>query len=725
LEVSIAGKNFVFGSIYGPNNTNLQFFQNIERDILSFNNENIILGGDWNCTVSVENVLTNPDCLNMTALPNRTHSLKVHELCEQLQLFDPFRTLNPNAKDFTYTPRAPGALNRSRIDFFLVSQTLSSINMNCSIAPGLQNKLFDHKACLLDFKKYEKKISSKKEIKTAILKDDITDYIVFSTCAEAYLTHAAGDALPVNLRREELRKVGVLKAILKEAGPPIPPSTELFNDLGVQFNTNRTEMMRRVELCKDDIDLPWLETLPLDPDPDIFFETMMGMIKNELLSYQAYANKLKKSQINSIKSEITSLKSNVINNQAQIFTLEKKLNEIIDSELRNEIESNSRFEILNAEKITPHFVKLMKVGKGKESLEHIKNVDGTDFPDPGARADFITTYYRKLFTRNENVTEINNETIRNFLGGEIADCSVVKNSKLTEVEKNLINGNFSVQELDAAVRDSSSATASGPDGIGNACIKKIWPYIRIPLTNYANCCHTKGVLTDNFRTASIKLIPKKGDKSKIENWRPISLLNCLYKIISKAINNRLKKISNRILSRAQKGFTGGKYIQECLINIIETIKRSNDFNIPMIILAIDQAKAFDSVRHDFMKICLQFFGVPDNFIRMLETFTTNRTASIMLDDGSESERFNLEIGNTQGNGPSPLQFNFCEQILFFKLELDPRMQSLYDAFEAIPAQIHSNPLRNFVDEVRGNFDYESDRETNKLEGFADDGTVMV
>jgi hypothetical protein len=297
---------------------------------------------------------------------------------------------------------------------------------------------------------------------------------------------------------------------------------------------------------------------------------------------------------------------------------------------------------------------------------------------------------------------VDNTSIPTFLGPEICNSSIVKNSILTEAEKILVNGLFTVQELDEAARESKTATASGPDGIGNACIKKIWPFIRKPLTDYANCCLNNGRLTDNFRTASIKLIPKKGDKSKIGNWRPISLLNCLYKIISKAINNRLKKISNRILSRAQKGFTGGKYIQECLINIIETIKRSNDFNVPTFILAIDQAKAFDSVRHDFMRLCLEFFGVPENLIRILEVFTTNRTAAILLDDGSESEKFDLEIGNTQGNGPSPLQFNFCEQILFFKLELDPRLKSIYHAFESIPATLHANPLKNFVDTSRGN-----------------------
>ncbi|MFN9981206.1 MAG: reverse transcriptase domain-containing protein, partial [bacterium] len=81
----------------------------------------------------------------------------------------------------------------------------------------------------------------------------------------------------------------------------------------------------------------------------------------------------------------------------------------------------------------------------------------------------------------------------------------------------------------------------------------------------------KDRLTDSFRTAKIKIIPKKGDCTKIGNWRPISLLSCLYKVASRALNNRLKKVRDIIFSRAQKGFTNERHIQEVLINVIEGI----------------------------------------------------------------------------------------------------------------------------------------------------------
>jgi hypothetical protein len=84
-------------------------------------------------------------------------------------------------------------------------------------------------------------------------------------------------------------------------------------------------------------------------------------------------------------------------------------------------------------------------------------------------------------------------------------------------------------------------SAPGLDGISNYFIKTFWVYLRNPLLKYASCCRVKGRLTNNFRRAKIRLIPKKGDTSKINNWRPISLLSCLYKLLSRVFATRLSK----------------------------------------------------------------------------------------------------------------------------------------------------------------------------------------
>jgi hypothetical protein len=86
---------------------------------------------------------------------------------------------------------------------------------------------------------------------------------------------------------------------------------------------------------------------------------------------------------------------------------------------------------------------------------------------------------------------------------------------------------------------------------------------------------------------------------------------------------------------------------------------------------------------------------------MLEITTMGRNATIMLDGGKLTKSFKLETGFTQGNAPSPLQFNFCEQIFIFKIKLDDRIKSIdwhlsYNAVNAIPRALPGDnvPVRD-------------------------------
>jgi exonuclease III len=118
LLLDIQGKRTVVGAIYGPNNTDPDFFANLKTDLNNLGCQRIVLGGDWNCSVSTDDIRYNIDCLNMRALPNLRHSVILNEMCTDLNLVDPFRLKYPNKRDYTFVPRAVGNNNRSRLDFF-------------------------------------------------------------------------------------------------------------------------------------------------------------------------------------------------------------------------------------------------------------------------------------------------------------------------------------------------------------------------------------------------------------------------------------------------------------------------------------------------------------------------------------------------------------------------------------------------------------------------------
>jgi hypothetical protein len=347
--------------------------------------------------------------------------------------------------------------------------------------------------------------------------------------------------------------------------------------------------------------------------------------------------------------------------------------------------------------------------------------------------------------------------IENFLGAEILNSRLVRDSKIPADKAAELERDITIEELDISVLQGNRS-AAGMDGLSNCFIKRYWKYFRTPLHRYLLKCLQVSKLTDSFRTAKIKIIPKKGDSSKIGNWRPISLLSCLYKVASRALNNRLKKVRDIMFSRAQKGFTNERHIQEVLINVIEGIAYCKQNDIPACILSIDQAKAFDSVSHKYKTEVFKFFGFGPNFTNLLNTLCTNRTACVSFDDGSLSSNFDLDRGDAQGNTPSPILYNMAQQIFLFKLELCPEIKSVFvnhliprpiagpeidrqPGPNPVPARLPLPPLpdpaplpvrlmdngirRLGDDEENVNFRNESNKETDKAEGFADDTTGLT
>jgi hypothetical protein len=107
----------------------------------------------------------------------------------------------------------------------------------------------------------------------------------------------------------------------------------------------------------------------------------------------------------------------------------------------------------------------------------------------------------------------------------------VQNLKLNENEKIRLEQEISREELDLALEGANPSSAAGIDGISTKFIKRYWDIFREPLFKYARTVFAKGNLTRTFRTAIIKLIPKKGIAIDIRKWRPISLLSCMDKIL--------------------------------------------------------------------------------------------------------------------------------------------------------------------------------------------------
>jgi hypothetical protein len=103
---------------------------------------------------------------------------------------DPYRVKFPNKREYTYVPSDITKKNRSRLDFFVVSRDILSSVSECSILPGLQNKLFDHHAIILEFNA-RKKIITPPTISKHVMKDPETELVGGLAAAESYVLYSS------------------------------------------------------------------------------------------------------------------------------------------------------------------------------------------------------------------------------------------------------------------------------------------------------------------------------------------------------------------------------------------------------------------------------------------------------------------------------------------------------------------------------------------------------
>jgi hypothetical protein len=209
-----------------------------------------------------------------------------------------------------------------------------------------------------------------------------------------------------------------------------------------------------------------------------------------------------------------------------IFVLEQELNRLVESDISNKTESLKIFENLNSEKPTPLFLNLTK-NRSCAALEGIRNPDGSVFTNETERHNYIFRSYQNLF-RARDRDPLPETAVEDFLGPEIANSDLVNNSKLSNAEAEALEAPLTITELDDSVKKSKMRSAPGMDGYSNLLIQRCWKFLRYPLLNYCNACYNSGQLTHNFKSARIRLIPKKGDTTQLKNWRPISLLSNLY-----------------------------------------------------------------------------------------------------------------------------------------------------------------------------------------------------
>ena len=115
-----------------------------------------------------------------------------------------------------------------------------------------------------------------------------------------------------------------------------------------------------------------------------------------------------------------------------------------------------------------------------------------------------------------------------------------------------------------------------------------------------------------------------------KNWRPLTLLNSLYKLVSGCIAERIKPNLDSIINGDQKGFVAGRYIGEAIRSTYDIMQWAKNNNKTGVLLLIDFEKAYDSLSFSFIKKCLHFFNFGECMIKWVDILLHNFSAIVVI-----------------------------------------------------------------------------------------------
>ena len=697
LKISINDAVFILGSVYGPTlSQDPLFMANLERDILSFNNENFLIGGDLNM-VSDKRKLSNTnnfnlDVKNMSQIPNVNNSITLANWCETGFVTDIFRHFHHEKRIFSHVPFNKNDHSRSRIDHFLCSTDFINSCSNVTYL-AIDSQLFDHKCVLLEtIKKPKKNLSyidpsclDAPGLKQVVALETLGTFI-------DYLEPITNQNFLLNINMELVRARTILAEILT-----INKSTSNYPyDKLIPFIVENK--------CNeiDNILLPYLniselmQTRAITIEYDKFLETLLNNIHNVLITHQRAHKKIINTTINDSREKLDKLQRKDLNIETNEYKEQLLLENLIlkfDDDLNlRKCARTKLWHTMNFEKPTKSFCALAKATKGNDSLNQLKKTDEhgntIEYVNDNERNKNINKYFKGIYSIIPEKTL----TLEEFLTPEILNSEHVQSKKLSDLQSNIDNVPISHHELSKALDETKTGSSPGLDGFTYTVIKFLWPLIGHPIAKGFEKMIENGEFYPNLRTASIKLIPKKGNCEQIKNWRPISLLSNIYKIYSKAFANRLKRNIDQNTSTSQKAYSTKKSIHEALINILQCLKKSKNENKKIALLAIDFKKAFDSVSHEYILEILAFLNFSPYMIKIVKTMFRGKRAGIMSSTGIIAF-FEILCGVAQGDAPSGLLFILCLEPLLWRLLLDPSIS------HPVFSNGNSLPDASFADDV--------------------------
>lgn len=289
----------------------------------------------------------------------------------------------------------------------------------------------------------------------------------------------------------------------------------------------------------------------------------------------------------------------------------------------------------------------LKGERAKQAIHRIKSKPGRLLTNPREINACFRDFYKELYSSKVKATEAD---FCNFF----ANLNV---PQLDSAARDDLDAPFSETDLLNAIRAFPSGKTSGPDGFGCEFYKSFHDKIVPLMLRMVKDSMRNKTLPSSLYEANISLL-LKGGREAVDpaSYRPVALLNCDLKIITKVLATKLGRHISTIIHPNQTGFIPGRFSFSNVRLLLNTIYSVHGENTQAAILSLDAQKAFDQIEWPYMLKTLKQFGFGESFIEWVKMIYLKPVSSI-LTNSDRSQPFELQRGVRQGDPLSPLLFD--------------------------------------------------------------------
>ena len=358
-----------------------------------------------------------------------------------------------------------------------------------------------------------------------------------------------------------------------------------------------------------------------------------------------------------MQKELDEINANqVVTNQNNVLLLRKQelesaLNESYSKEAKGaQLRSKANY-VEKGEKSTRYFKDLEKIHQVNNVIEGLQVENGDIVHTNVSILDECCKFYKNLYTSQRIDPELIDDYVRN-----------TDMPRLSNEEKEMCDSDITENEVYEAIVRLKHNKSPGIDGLTPEFYKKHWVTLKEPFMDMLKESYENNKLPDTLNQSVITLIFKKGDRTLLKNYRPLSLSNYDYKIIAFVLAKRLQQVIKTVINTDQSAYIRGRYIGMNARFISDFFEYCERYNTDGIILSLDFEKAFDRLEWNYMTKALKAFNIGHNFINWIGILYRHPKI-IIKNNGWLSVPIETERGIRQGCPVSALLFIIATELM--------------------------------------------------------------